>query len=127
MIYCISIFYYHNKIYVGNDFIFKIKSNFSNYERRRIIYKTKIIINIIFIIINTKSIEANKNINENKIEYYFKQNIFSSENENINYLRIINNNINGDKINVNNKKNKNNNNFYNNLKIIKIILLLKYN
>ena len=68
---------------------FKIKSNFSNYERR-IIYKTKI---IIIIIINIKSIKTNKNINENKIKYYFKQNIFSSEKENINYLTIINNNI----------------------------------
>ena len=108
MIYCISIFYYHNKIYVGNDFIFKIKSNFSNNEGR-IIYKTKII--IIIININIKSIKTNENINENKIEYYFKQNIFSSEKENINYLTIINNNINGDKINENNKINKNDNNF----------------
>ena len=32
-------------------------------------------------------------MNENEIEYYFKENIFSSEKENINYLRIINNNI----------------------------------
>ena len=82
---------------------FKIKSNFSNYERR-IIYKTKI---IIIIIINIKSIKTNKNINENKIEYYLKQNIISLEKENKNNLRIINNNINGDKINENSKINKN--------------------